>query len=51
MVEYIQTDIYPEFYNLFDQVIAFQVGNMLLPKGDGLGLVINEKRAKKLFGY
>jgi L-alanine-DL-glutamate epimerase-like enolase superfamily enzyme len=51
MVEYIETDIYPEVCNLFDQGIEFKDGEMLLPEGDGLGLEINEKRARKLFGF
>jgi L-alanine-DL-glutamate epimerase-like enolase superfamily enzyme len=51
MVEYIETTLYPGVCSIFDQGMEFKNGEMLLPKGDGLGLVINEKRAKKLFGY
>lgn len=51
MVEYIEADLYKTICSVFDEGIQFQDGDMLLPKGNGLGLVINEKRAKALFKY
>ncbi|GHB86504.1 mandelate racemase/muconate lactonizing enzyme family protein [Persicitalea jodogahamensis] len=51
MVEYIDADRYQTICSIFDEGIAFKNGEMLLPKGNGLGLTINEKRAKALFKY
>ncbi|GAB2781398.1 galactonate dehydratase [Rhabdobacter roseus] len=51
MVEYIEADRYATICSIFDQGIEFKEGNMMLPKENGLGLVINEKRAKALFKY
>lgn len=51
MVEYIEADRYKTICSIFDEGIEFKNGEMLLPKGNGLGLVVNEKRAKALFKY
>ncbi|MEM1136607.1 MAG: mandelate racemase/muconate lactonizing enzyme family protein [Bacteroidota bacterium] len=51
MVEYIEVDLYKNVCAVFDKGIEFVDGNMLLPEDSGLGMVINEKLAKKLFGY
>ena len=51
MVEYIDADLYKTICSIFDEGIEFKNGEMLLPKGNGLGLTINEKRAKLLFKY
>ena len=51
LVEYIEADKYKTICSIFDEGIEFTGGEMLLPKGNGLGLTINEKRAKALFKY
>ncbi|WP_266368865.1 mandelate racemase/muconate lactonizing enzyme family protein [Tellurirhabdus rosea] len=51
MVEYIEADRYATICSIFDQGLEFKNGEMLLPKENGLGLVVNEKRAKALFKY
>ena len=51
LVEYIEADKYKTICSIFDKGIEFKDGEMLLPRGPGLGLVINEKRAKTLFKY
>jgi len=51
MVEYIEADRYPQICGIFDKGIKFEEGDMLLPEQNGLGLVINEQRARNLFGY
>lgn len=51
MVEYIDASRYTTICSIFDEGIGFKNGEMLLPRGNGLGLTINEKRAKALFGY
>lgn len=47
-IEFIETELYEPILSVFENRVEFREGKLILPEGDGLGLVINEKRVQKL---
>ena len=51
LIEYIDATRYKGVCEMFEKGIEFKDGHMLLPEGPGLGMVLDEKLAKKRLGY
>lgn len=47
-IEFIETELYQPVLSVFENHIEFKDGKLILPEGEGLGLVVNEKKLKEL---
>ncbi len=47
-IEFIETELYQPVLSVFDNQVEFKNGNLILPEGDGLGLIVNEKKLRSL---
>ncbi len=47
-IEFIETELYGPILSVFENHVEFKNGNLVVPEGPGLGLVINEKKVKQM---
>ena len=47
-IEFIETELYEPILSVFENHVEFENGNLVVPEGPGLGLVINEKKVEQM---
>jgi L-alanine-DL-glutamate epimerase-like enolase superfamily enzyme len=47
-IEFIETELYEPILSVFENQVEFKNGNLVVPEGPGLGLIINEKKVKEV---
>ncbi|HKJ79679.1 MAG TPA: enolase C-terminal domain-like protein, partial [Prolixibacteraceae bacterium] len=47
-IEFIETELYGPVLSVFENQIEFKEGKLIVPEGEGLGLIINEKKLERI---
>ncbi|WP_020531270.1 mandelate racemase/muconate lactonizing enzyme family protein [Flexithrix dorotheae] len=47
-IEFIETELYGEVMSVFDTLVEFKNGKLIVPQANGLGIEINEKKLKTI---
>jgi len=47
-IEFIETELYGPVLSVFENQVEFKEGKLIVPEGDGLGLIINEKKLERI---